>query len=136
MYNLLTEPLIRYDQSGGGRVVASLPQVYAALLADEVEAFPALRPHQRHAWHAFLVQLGAMAMHQAGLAELPETAGEWAGLLRGLTPDWPDEEPWQLVVDDITKPAFMQPPARTREREQDYVFSEVDPVIWTGSGLN
>ena len=36
---------------------ASLPEVYAALMADIVESFPAIRPHQRHAWHAFLVQL-------------------------------------------------------------------------------
>jgi CRISPR system Cascade subunit CasA len=23
---------------------------------------------------------------------------------------WPDDQPWRLVVDDVTKPAFMQPP--------------------------
>ncbi len=111
MLNLLTDPLIRYDRSGHGE--ASLPEVYAALVADEVEAFPALRPHQRHAWHAFLVQLGAMAMHRAGLEDLPTTAGEWANIIRGLTgKDFPGDEPWHLVVDDITKPAFMQPPAK------------------------
>ena len=120
MLNLLTEPLIRCDQSSGGCVDVTLPQVYAALMADEVEAFPALRSHQRHAWHAFLVQLSAMAVHRKGLEDPPKTTEEWAGLLRGLTSDWPDDEPWQLVVDDIIKPAFMQPPARTREREQDY----------------
>lgn len=127
MLNLLTEPLIRCDQSSGGRVEVTLPQVYAALMADEVGAFPALRPHQRHAWHAFLVQLGAMAMHRAGLEELPGTAGGWAGLLRGLTPDWPDDEPWQLVDHDIKKPAFMQPPAWTSEREQDYKTTVTTP---------
>ena len=67
MYNILAEHLIRMDISDGSRLVASLPEVYAALMADEVDAFPALRPHQRHAWHAFLVQLGAMAMHRADL---------------------------------------------------------------------
>lgn len=120
MYNILIEALIRYDRSGGRRVEASLPQVYAALMADEVEAFPALRPHQRHAWHAFLVQLGAMAVHRAALDTLPEKSEEWARIIRNLTSDWPDDEPWQLVVEDITKPAFMQPPARSKDREQDY----------------
>ena len=110
MLNILTEPLIRINTSGGTRAV-SLPELYALLLADDVEAFPALRPHQRHAWHAFLVQLGAMTLHRAGVSEPPTDAAEWAGLIRNLTPDWPDDEPWQLVVDDITKPAFMQPPA-------------------------
>ena len=102
-------------------VEASIPEVYAALMADEVEAFPALRPHQRHAWHAFLVQLGAMTVHRAGLDEPPESAEEWTNLLRGLTEkDFPDDEPWQLVMDNITKPAFMQPPASSAEPEKDY----------------
>ena len=120
MLNLLTEPLIRFDPPGLPRAEASLPEVYAALLDDRVEAFPALRPHQRHAWHAFLVQLGAMALHQAGRIEPPPAAGEWRELLRALTPHWPNDEPWHLVVDDITQPAFMQPPARAQERAADY----------------
>ena len=120
MLNILTERLIRMDKTDGSRVEASLPKVYAALMADEVEAFPALRPHQRHAWHAFLVQLGAMAVHGAGLPEPPDDADEWRRIIRGLTPDWPDDEPWQLVVEDITEPAFMQPPASSKERAADF----------------
>ncbi len=121
MHNILTEPLIRIDTSGRERVAASLPHVYTALMADKVEAFSALRPHQRHAWHAFLVQLGAMAIHRAGLTEAPATTEKWTGLLRGLTKkDFPKDEPWQLVVTDITMPAFMQSPAWTEEREKDY----------------
>ena len=120
MYNILTERLIRMDKSDGSRVEASLPEVYATLMADEVEAFPALRPHQRHAWHAFLVQLGAMAVHGAGLPEPPADADEWRRVIRGLTPDWPADEPWRLVVDDIAKPAFMQPPASSADRLADY----------------
>lgn len=119
MLNILTDPLIRVSVTGGTSLT-SLPEVLAALLADDVEAFPALRPHQRHAWHAFLVQLGAMALHRAGISEPPADAAEWAGLIRALTSKWPDDEPWQLVVDDITKPAFMQPPASSQEREKDY----------------
>ena len=40
MRNVLTDPVIRTDMSSGSRVVASLPEVYAALMADEVDAFP------------------------------------------------------------------------------------------------
>ena len=120
MLNILTEPVIRFDWTGGFSSDVSLPEVYAELMADSVVAFPALRPHQRHAWHAFLVQLGAMGMHRADIAIPPTTATEWLTLLQGLTPDYPDDEPWQLAVDDITKPAFMQPPARSAEREKDY----------------
>ena len=121
MYNILAERLIRIHKSDGSRVEASLPEVYTALMADDVDAFPALRPHQRHAWHAFLVQLGAMAMHDAGLSEPPADADEWRRIIRALTcDDWPDDEPWQLAVDDITNPAFMQPPASSDTKLADY----------------
>ena len=67
MHNLLTEKLIRYRHSSGKVREAALPEVYAALMADEVETFPALRPHQTPRLATpFLVQLGAMAMHRAG----------------------------------------------------------------------
>ena len=128
MYNILTEPLIRADIGGGAVARMSLPQVYEALMADEVEAFPALRPHQRHAWHAWLAQLGAMAMHKAGVGEPPGDADGWYGLLRGLTgEEWPGDEPWQLVVDDIITPAFMQPPASSADKEKDYKTSVTTP---------
>ena len=120
MYNALIDPMILINKLGGTRVTASLPEVYAALMAEEVVSFPALRPHQRHAWHAFLVQLGAMAMHLGGVDTPPKSAEEWAKLIRSLTFDHPDDEPWHLVVDDITKPAFMQPPASSKDREEDY----------------
>ena len=124
--NLLTEPLFRFE-AGRKRTMASLPEVYAALMNDEVDAFMALRPHQRHAWHAFLSQLGALALMRGGTKTPPVNGGEWATLLRGLTPDFPGDEPWHLVVDDITRPAFMQPPARTGEREKDYKSTVATP---------
>lgn len=120
MHNLMTDPLIRYRHWDGTVREASFPEVYAALMADEVGAFPALRPHQRHAWHAFLVQLGAMAMHRDGLDTPPSDADEWRRIIRALTSDWPDDEPWQLVVDDVTRPAFMQPPASSDEKSEEY----------------
>ena len=119
MFNLLTEPLINMN-TADGTVAATLPQVYAALMADRVDSFPVLRPHQRHAWHAFLVQLGAMSLHRAGLSEPPAAAEEWRDLIRGLTPDYPDDEPWQLVVADIREPAFMQPPASAPSKLAEY----------------
>ena len=51
----------------------------------------------------------------------PPTDGEtWREIIRGLTPDFPGDEPWRLVVDDITKPAFMQPPASSEKKMADY----------------
>ena len=126
MLNILEESLIRVRTSAGERR-ASLPETLALLMRDEVEAFPALRPHQRHAWHAFLVQLGAMALQRASVSEPPTDAAKWQALIRGLTPNFPADEPWRLVVDDITKPAFMQPPASAAERERDYADKVLTP---------
>ena len=127
MLNFLSEPLIRLQMAGGTTTSASLPDVYAALMSDQVDAFSALRPHQRHAWHSFLVQLGAMVMHRDGITEPPRDAAEWYRMIRALTPGYPDDEPWNLVVDDITKPAFMQPPASSQDREGDYKNEVASP---------
>lgn len=126
MYNILTDSVISITTRTSPQQ-ASLPEVCAALVADEVAAFPALRPHQRHAWHAFLVQLGAMAMRRADVSKTPVEAARWAELIRGLTPGYPDDEPWQLVVDDITKPAFMQPSASSPDLEKDYKNAVATP---------
>ena len=58
----------------------------------------------------FLVQLAALGLHRAGIGVLPTTEAEWVKVLRGLTPEFPDDEHWCLVVDDWSKPAFLQPP--------------------------
>jgi CRISPR system Cascade subunit CasA len=104
--NVLTVPLFRIfpdDQ-------VNLPGLLALLTRDNVEGYPGLRPHQAPAWHMFLVQLAALALCKAGISSLPESEPEWAALLRGLTPEFPDDEPWCLVVEDLSKPAFFQPP--------------------------
>ena len=112
MHNLLVDPLIRARLHQGGRTAhLSLPEVYAALVADRIAAFPALRPHQRHAWHAFLCQLGVVALHRASLRDAVASADEWLTLLRATTTGFADDQPWRLVVDDPGQPAFMQPPS-------------------------
>ena len=127
MFNILTDPLIRYKTDDSSIVEESLPEVYAALMEDEVASFPALRPHQRHAWHAFLVQLGAIALNTAGITEPPEDADEWRRIIHALTPNYPDDEPWHLVVDDITRTAFMQPPATSEDKIADYKSEVATP---------
>ena len=111
MYDLLTDPLLRVRLTTGAVEALSLPEVFEALVGDRVAAFPALRPHQRHAWHAFLAQLGAVACHRAGRDAAPSSATEWRSLLRTLAPDFDDDEPWRLIVEDPAIPAFMQCPA-------------------------
>lgn len=105
---LLTEPLIRYRRaSDGNTVCANLPELFVALAADEVRDYPALRPHQRHPWHAFLVQLAAIALHKAERTAVFETSQEWRGALLALTPDDPDGAAWCLVSPP-NRPALLQ----------------------------
>lgn len=127
MHNILTDELIHFKTNDNSVVEASLPDVFAALVKDEIASFPMLRPHQRHAWHAFLVQLGAIAMHKAGIGEPPEDACEWRRIIRAVTQNFPDDEPWYLVVDDITKPSFMQPPASSEDKTADYKNTVATP---------
>jgi len=109
VHNLLTDRLIRFE-TPDGLEQGSLPDIYAALMADRIESFPALRAHQGPAWHMFLAQLGAIACHRARLSTPPDDAATWQDIIGQLTRDqFPDDEPWCLVVDDWSKPAFLQP---------------------------
>ena len=104
--NLITDPVLTL--TGGEKV--TLPALFAAMSRGEVRGFPALRPHQRPAWHMFLVQLGALSLWTAGRDRLPDEAADWTADLRKLTPDYPDDSPWSLFVEERGKPAFLQPP--------------------------
>ncbi len=121
MLNLMSEYLIRMTTLDGETLRESLPGIYAMLAADdEVVCFPALRPHQHHAWHALLVGLGVMALRRSGTNLVPTQRADWAEALRGLVPDSLGDIPWHLVVDDITMPAFLQPPALHQHAQDDY----------------
>jgi CRISPR system Cascade subunit CasA len=106
--NLLEQPLLQYRRVGSGeRIVCTLPELFIAMAHDQVRDFPVLRPHQRHPWHAFLVQLAAIALHRAERTEPFATAQEWQAALLALTPDDPDGAAWCLVS-PVGRPAFLQ----------------------------
>jgi CRISPR system Cascade subunit CasA len=107
MFNLLVDPIIGVlDMEGQPRRV-SLPQLYFELGVDAIATFPALRPHQRHAWHALLCQLGALACLKSGFSAPPRDPNGWNAALRALTPEFPGDEPWMLATSP-DKPAFLQ----------------------------
>ena len=99
-----------FSLSSGGQT--SLPGVFAAMTSGQANLlFPVLRPHQRPSWHMFLVQLATLALWREPLQDLPTEEKYWRTALRQLTADDPDDSPWQLVVDDWSRSAFLQPPA-------------------------
>ncbi|WP_158666482.1 hypothetical protein [Salinibacter altiplanensis] len=100
--NLLHDPVFTVDTSDG-RETCSLPRIYAMLDDDAVEGFTRLQAHQKQAWHCFLAQLGAVATEDR---ELPDLEDGWRNALSALA----DEAAWNLYTEELSKPAFMQPP--------------------------
>ncbi len=132
-FSLLTDPLIRYRRaSDGSTVFASLPQLFIALAADEVRDYPALRPHQRHPWHAFLVQLAAIALHKAQRTIAFDTVDEWRDALLALTPDADDGAAWCLVSPP-NRPALLQSPvvggSITEWKSEAFAADEIDMLV-------
>jgi CRISPR system Cascade subunit CasA len=108
--SLLREQLLNYRLRGSGeRIAATLPELFVAMAKDQVQDFPVLRTHQRHAWHAFLVQLAAIALHRSAQVEPYETEQEWSAALLALTPNDADGAAWCLVS-PVNRPAFLQAP--------------------------
>ncbi|WP_430636536.1 hypothetical protein [Sphingomonas hankookensis] len=100
--------MIGWHDEAGDTHRGTLFAAFAALAGGQAWSFPALRPHQREPWHAFTVQVAALALIHAGTDALPAGEAAWRDLLLALTPDMP--EAWELVVDDWSKPALLQPP--------------------------
>lgn len=107
-FDLLAEDLIRVRGPNGRTVGRNLPQILAGLASGEEMEFRQLQPHQEHAWHAFLVQISAMAMARNDLDQAPDDVGDWRNLLLGLSGG--SESAWCLVVEDLAEPAFFQAP--------------------------
>ena len=118
LLNFLDEPLLTAASPRGTKARYTLPGSFAALVRGEIAAFSGLRSHQRHVWHAFIVQLAALALEKAKQSRLPEDETAWRRMLRGLTLNWPDGEPWSLVVPDASKPAMLQAPVPGGELPQ------------------
>jgi CRISPR system Cascade subunit CasA len=110
--------MIGWRDGAGTLHRGSLFGAFAALARGEAWSFPALRPHQREPWHAFTVQVATMALIRAGQDTLPVEEAAWRDLLLGLTPGQP--EAWELVVDDWSKPALLQPPVVAATNRADY----------------
>ena len=120
LLNLLDDPMITV-RTPEGITKMSLPGVYAALAKNIVEDLVNLRPHQRHPLHSALCQIAAVAMVNASLTTAPDDAQQWREILSALTArEHPGQEPWRMTVPDITRPAFMQPPAASADGETEY----------------
>jgi len=110
--NLLTDPLFSVRVRSGS-VQLDLPGLLEALGRKEVESLPALQRHQEDAFHVFLCSLAASVLLRLGAADPTQVAGFWREGIRALTEaeGCADDGAWTLVVEDWSRPAFMQSPA-------------------------
>jgi len=58
-----------------------------------------------------------------GCSRVAQGRDEWAHSLRGLTPQFPEDEPWCLIVEDPNKPAFFQPPVPQSVELKSFVLT-------------
>lgn len=126
-HNLLTDPLFTVDTPDGTRDALTLPAVLARVAVGEALEFAAAQAHQIQSWESFLIQLGALAAHANG-GSLPEGEDAWRAALRGLTAG--DDRAWNLVEEDVTKPAFMQPPIAGSD------FRDPRAAMWASDELD
>src|SRR3954453_17631660 len=107
-HDLVVEPMLSWRTAERRRGQTTLPGLLARLASGELVDFPRVRTHQLHPWCMFLTQLAAIALRRAGQSDPRRSDADGAPLLLGLTAG--DHDPWSLVVNDLSKPAFFQPP--------------------------
>ncbi len=117
--DLLRDPVLTVRDVSDVQSSVSLADVLAGLWGGTLDDFCYLQPHQRHGWHAFLVQLAALALCRSG-AKPPEAASGWRDLLMDLAGGHQRPGAWRLVEGDVKEPAFMQPPVPEAEGLKGY----------------
>ena len=106
--NLLTDPLLRVETATGQERM-TLPGLLANLGEDRVEGLTGIQRHQEEPFHVFLCSLGATILARRGDIDPRQNESYWRDGLRDLAGAAGDDA-WTLVVKDLSKPAFMQPP--------------------------
>jgi|CZCA01.1.fsa_nt_gi CRISPR system Cascade subunit CasA len=127
-WNLLTEPILRVV-TNQGRKRMNLPGLLSALGRDEVHHYESIQRHQEDAFHVFLSYLAGAILTRFNLTDPVQDETFWRQGMRTLTRGMEDDA-WSLVVDDLTRPAFMQPPLPLEDHVKltplgnDEVFSQ------------
>lgn len=109
MHDLLNDPLIGIHTPARGDEAVNLPDLLALLSAGVPLTYTGLRAHQADVWHVFLVQVAASVMARHPSVKAPPTnAAFWREGLVDLADG--QATAWQLIVDDVMKPALLQHP--------------------------
>jgi len=114
--NLLVDPLFRAGTDRGQESL-SLPALLAALGGDRVHHLVGLQRHQADAFHVFLCCLAGAVLARGGQTDPVQNEAYWRQGLRSLAGEAGDDA-WTLVVPDLSRPAFMQPPLPAEDRDK------------------
>ena len=106
-FSLLKEKIFSVTLKNGRNSI-TLPEVLYFLSRDEVLCFDGLQFYQAPAWHAFLVQIASVSICRSPKSLDQVDPLEWEQRLLDLSGG--SHEAWTLVVSDLQKPAFFQPP--------------------------
>ena len=104
--NLLIDPVFQ-AQTSNGLQRFDLPSLLAALGQDKVESLTGLQRHQEDAFHIFLCYLAGAILVREQRTDPKQEESFWRDAIHRL--DEGGDSAWTLVVEDATKPAFMQP---------------------------
>lgn len=106
--NLLTESIFRTETKSGNEKL-NLPELLAAYGANRINQLTGIQRHQQDAFHVFLSYLAGAVLVRQNIDEPRQNEGFWRKGLLDLS-DSAGSHAWTLVVDDLSLPAFMQPP--------------------------
>lgn len=124
--NLLIDPLLRV-QTKQDLEYLSLPALFAALGKNEVRHLVGIQRHQHDAFHVFLCYLAGAVLARDHSSNPVRREDFWReGLLR-LSGN-AGYDAWQVVVEDVSRPAFMQPPLPEGNRKPTSVMNTPDEL--------
>ena len=122
--NLLTDPLLRVETEKGMEYL-SLPSLLAKLGKNEVRHLVGIQRHQHDAFHVFLCYLAGAVLVRDGSSDPVQNEDFWREGLTKLA-DNAGHGAWQLVSDDDSRPAFMQPPLLGDKRKPTSIMNTPD----------
>lgn len=120
--NLLTDPVLRVETASGLKNF-SLPSLLEALGNENVKSFPGLQRHQEDAFYVFLCYLSAAILARSGRDDPVQSKEFWRQGMRQLAGEAGDNA-WRLVVEDLSKPAFLQPPLPMADQSKLKLLAE------------
>ncbi|NLY54282.1 MAG: type I-E CRISPR-associated protein Cse1/CasA [Firmicutes bacterium] len=122
--NLLTDPLFRVETKQGKECV-SLPALFARLGKNEIDHLVGIQRHQYDAFHVFLCYLAGAVLVRTGNKEPVQNEDFWREGLLALAGS-ADYAAWQLIADNDSQPAFMQPALPGNKRKPTSIMETPD----------